>query len=105
MDCFVAYAPRNDGSLSDTAISGYCRFCPLGAAAAAGGLGGAAAGLGGGAAASAAGAALLLPPKITRLGLRSKLFTARLMSPSVRRPSDINAPERLSKSSASSRID
>ena len=30
---------------------------------------------------------MLLPPNITRLGLRSKLFTARLMSPSVRRPS------------------
>src|SRR5256885_15590447 len=81
----------------------YCRFCPLG------GFGGAAAfaPLGGVAAVASAGAGagLLLPPKITRLGLRSKLFTARLMSERVRRPSDISAPDRLSKSSASSRID
>src|SRR6185312_16793310 len=80
----------------------YCRFCPLG------GFGGAEAlaPLGGvEAVASAGGGALLPPPKITRLGLRSKLFTARLMSPRVRRPSAISAPERLSKSSARSRID
>src|SRR5205823_8739218 len=43
-----------------------------------------AAGFGGG---SAGAAFELPPPKITRLGLRSKLFTARLISPSVRRPS------------------
>ena len=42
---------RNDGVRSDLAIYNYCRFCPLGAAAAAGGL----AGLAGGGAASAAG--------------------------------------------------
>ena len=41
----------------------------------------------------------------SRVGLRSRLFTARLISPSVRRPSAISAPERLSKSSARSRID
>src|SRR2546423_1244806 len=66
----------------------YCRFCPLSAGLAAFA---AAAGL----AASAAGAALLLPPNITRLGLRSKLFTARLMSEKVRRPSAISAADRL----------
>jgi hypothetical protein len=78
----------------------YCRFCTLG------GFGGAAAvgALGGTAAVASAGAALLLPPNITRLGLRSKLFTARLMSERVRRPSVISAPDRLSKSSAISRI-
>src|SRR5664279_6570619 len=66
---------------------------------------GVAAGLAGGGA--AAGAELLLPPapNNSRVGLRSRLFTARLISPRVRRPSDIKAPERLSKSSASSRID
>ena len=56
-------------------------------------------------AAAPAAAALLAGPKIRRVGLRSRLLTARLMSPRVRRPSDINAPDRLSKSSASSRID
>src|ERR1700676_3375098 len=60
----------------------------------------------GAAAGTGAGAALLLPaPNNSLVGLRSRLFTARLMSPRVRRPSVIKAPERLSKSSASSRID
>src|SRR5882762_10218286 len=69
-------------------------------AAAAAGVG---PGLGGG---SAAWELPLFPaPNNRRVGLRSRLFTARLMSPSVRRPSVIKAPDRLSKSSASSRID
>jgi hypothetical protein len=81
---------RNDDARSDQFAARrfadpYFRFCPLGAAAAAGGL----AGLAGGGVASVAGTALLPPPKITRLGLRSKLFTAWLMSASVRRPAAV----------------
>src|SRR5579872_4876927 len=68
----------------------------------------AAAGAGGGVGADAeadAGEPEPLAPNSSRVGLRSRLFTARLISASVRRPSAIRAPERLSKSSASSRID
>ncbi|MES2197685.1 MAG: hypothetical protein V4517_24970, partial [Pseudomonadota bacterium] len=55
------------------------RYCCLRGAA--DGLGPAdGAGLAAGGGAGSGAAALLLPPKITRLGLRSKLFTARLMS-------------------------
>ncbi len=76
-------APRN----------AYGRFFSPAAAAV-----GAGAGLG-----ASAGALPLLPaPNNSRVGLRSRLFTARLISASVRRPSAIRAPERLSKSSASS---
>src|SRR6266705_2978600 len=72
----------------------YCRFRSVAAAAAAAG------------GTAGAGAALLLPaPNSRRVGLRSRLFTARLISPRVRRPSAIRRPDRLSKSSASSRID
>src|SRR5215213_4778790 len=73
----------------------YC-FAPAGGRAAGLGAGAAAGGLAAGCAAGSGAAALLLPPKITRLGLRSKLLTARLMSPSVRRPSAIKRPVRLS---------
>src|ERR1700730_16530171 len=64
----------------------------------------AAGGLGGGGA-SAGALPLPPPPNNSRVGLRSRLFTARLISPRVRRPSAIRAPDRLSKSSASSLID
>src|ERR1700730_9758410 len=81
----------------------YCRLFSVAAAAAGVGLGGAAAaGLG------ASAGALLLPLLArtnSRVGFLSRLLTARLMSPSVLRPSDIRSPERLSQSSASSRID
>src|SRR5882672_695887 len=72
-------------------------YCALrGAAPTAGGFGGGAA---------SAGALELPAPNSSRVGLRSRLFTARLISPRVRRPSTISAPDRLSKSSASSLID
>src|ERR1700730_17580131 len=83
----------------------YCRFLSVAAAAAGVGLGAAAAA---GAWLGASAGALLLPllaPNNSRVGFLSRLFTARLMSPNVLRPSDIRSPERLSKSSASSRID
>ena len=100
MDCFFGFADDDRARPTPSALL-YCRFCPLG------GFGGADAfaPLGGVAAVASTGGGLLLPPNITRLGLRSKLFTARLMSDKVRRPSAISAPDRLSKSSAISRID
>src|SRR3984893_5434843 len=84
----------------------YCRFLSV-AAAAGVGLGAVAAAAAGAGLGASAGALLLplLAPNNSRVGFLSRLFTARLMSPRVLRPSDISSPERLSKSSASSRID
>src|SRR5208337_5083590 len=58
-----------------TQFAPYCRFLSL------------AAGDGGGGGGGGAACEMLLAPNRTRVGLRSKLFTARLMSESVLRPS------------------
>src|SRR5260370_34715669 len=57
------------------------------------------------AAGGAAGALALARPNNRRVGVLSGLFTARLMSPSVRRAPGINKPERVSKYSATSPSD
>jgi len=63
-----------------------------------------AAGLGA-AALDSAGGGVVCFRRYHRLGLAIEIVPARLMSERVRRPSEISAPDRLSKSSASSRID